>query len=90
MRKLPLNGGAPVTIWGRAAATGNAGATWGDDDTIYFVSEIPGGMMSVPAVGGQPKQVLAIDTGQGEQILKYPCALPRGERRSVHGGNRRI
>jgi serine/threonine-protein kinase len=76
IRKLPLRGGAPITIWTRAAATGNAGATWADDDTIYFVSEIPGGMMSVPAAGGQPKEVLKIDTGQGERILKYPCALP--------------
>jgi dipeptidyl aminopeptidase/acylaminoacyl peptidase len=32
--------------------------------------------MSVPGAGGQPKQVLGIDTGQGERILKYPCALP--------------
>ena len=76
IRRMPLRGGAPVTIWARAAATGNAGATWADDETIYFVSEIPGGMMSVPAAGGQPKEVLKIDTGQGERILKYPCAVP--------------
>jgi serine/threonine protein kinase len=76
IRKMPLRGGAPVTIWARRAATGNAGATWADDDTIYFVSEIPGGMMNVQAAGGQPKEVLKIDTGQGERMLKYPCALP--------------
>ena len=76
IRKMPLRGGAPVTVWPRRAATGNAGASWGDDETIYFVSEIPGGMMSVPAAGGQPKEILKIDTGQGERMLKYPCALP--------------
>jgi len=75
IRKMPLGGGAPVTIWARPAATGNAGAAWADDDTIYFVSEIPGGIMTVPAAGGQPKEVLKIDTGQGERILKFPCAL---------------
>jgi hypothetical protein len=76
MRKLPLAGGAPVTIWSRKVATGNSGATWAQDDIIYFVGEIPGALMSVPGAGGQPKQVLGIDTGQGERILKYPCALP--------------
>jgi hypothetical protein len=76
IRKMPLRGGAPATIWARRAATGNAGATWGEDDTIYFVSEIPGGMMRVLASGGEPKEVLKIETGQGERMLKYPCALP--------------
>jgi dipeptidyl aminopeptidase/acylaminoacyl peptidase len=43
---------------------------------IYFVSEIPGGMMSVPAGGGEPKEILPIDTARGERTLKYPYALP--------------
>ncbi len=76
MRKMPLRGGAPFTIFSRKAASGNAGASWADDDTIYFVTEIPGGLMSVPAAGGQPKKVLAIDVAQGERIIKYPSALP--------------
>jgi serine/threonine-protein kinase len=76
MRKLALSGGAPVTIFPRQAATGNSGATWADDDTIFFVSEIPGGLMSVPASGGQPREIRKIDRAQGESGLKYPCALP--------------
>jgi serine/threonine-protein kinase len=76
IRKMSLGGGAPVTLWARPAASGNAGATWADDETIYFVSEIPGGINSVPAAGGTPKEVIKIDTGQGERILKFPCALP--------------
>jgi serine/threonine-protein kinase len=78
MRKMALSGGAPVTIFPRPAATGNSGATWADDDTIYFVSEIPGGLMSVPASGGEPKEIRKIDAPQGETTLKYPCALPGG------------
>ena len=75
MRKLALSGGAPVTICG----TGNfAGATWADDDTIYFVPDMPGGVSSVPAAGGQPKEILKIDAENGERILKFPHALPGG------------
>jgi serine/threonine-protein kinase len=76
MRKLPLTGGAPTTIFPRAAATGNSGATWTDDDTIYFVSELPGGLMSVSASGGQPKEVLKIDANRDERMLKFPSVLP--------------
>jgi serine/threonine-protein kinase len=78
MRKIALAGGAPVTIFPRTAATGNSEATWADDDTIYFVFEIPGGIMSVPAAGGEPKEILPIDTAKGERTLKYPHALPGG------------
>jgi serine/threonine-protein kinase len=76
MRKLPLSGGAPRTIFPRPAATGNSGAAWADDDTIYFVSDIPGGLMSVPASGGQPKEIRKIDTQHDERTLKYPSMLP--------------
>ncbi len=78
MRKLPLAGGAPVTIFPRPAATGNSGATWADDDTIYFVSDLPGGLMSVPASGGQPKEILKIDMTRDERTLKFPTVLPGG------------
>ena len=76
MRKLSLSGGAPVTIFPRPAATGNSGATWGDDDTIYFVSDIPGGLMSVPASGGQPKELLKIDIAKDQRTLKFPSLIP--------------
>jgi eukaryotic-like serine/threonine-protein kinase len=78
IRKLPLGGGAPVTILARNS-TGNAGATWADDDTIYFVSEVPGGVLGVPVAGGQPKEIVKIEATEGERIVKYPAALPGGK-----------
>ena len=75
MRKVALSGGAPVTV----CTTGNfAGATWADNDTIYFVSDMPGGVLSVPAAGGPPTGVVKIDAANGERILKFPHALPGG------------
>ena len=73
MRKLALSGGAPITI---CPHDGQAGATWADDNTIYFVGGNPGGLMSVPAAGAQPKEVAKIDFANGERQHKYPCALP--------------
>jgi len=75
MRKVALSGGAPVTV----CTTGNfAGATWADNDTIYLVSDMPGGILSVPAAGGPPVEVVKIDAANGERILKFPHALPGG------------
>jgi serine/threonine-protein kinase len=75
IRKLALSGGAPVTV----CATDNfLGATWADGDTIYFVPELPGGVVAVPAAGGQPKEIVKIDFVKGERQHRYPCALPGG------------
>lgn len=75
IRKVALSGGAPVTI---CPQDGFAGGTWAEGDTIYFVASNPGGLMSVPAAGGEPKEIAKIDFAKGERQHKYPCALPRG------------
>jgi len=74
--KVALSGGAPVTIW----ETDNfVGATWADGDVIYFVPELPSGIASVPAAGGQPKEVVSIDFAKGERQHRFPYALPGGK-----------
>jgi len=73
--KVALSGGAPVTI---CAVDNFAGATWADGDIIYFGPELPSGIASVPATGGQPKEVVTIDFAGGERQPKFPCALPGG------------
>jgi serine/threonine-protein kinase len=73
IQKLALTGGAPVTI----CPYGDfCGGTWAEGDTIYWVDQNPGGIMSVPSTGGQPKEVLKIDFAAGERQHKYPFALP--------------
>jgi serine/threonine-protein kinase len=76
LRKVALSGGAPVTI---CATDSFMGATWADTDIIYFVPELPSGVSSVPAAGGQPKEVVSIDFGKGERQHKSPFALPGGK-----------
>jgi len=46
---------------------------------IYFVSEIPGGLLRVPAAGGEPKEFVRTELAKGERQYKYPCALPAGK-----------
>jgi serine/threonine-protein kinase len=77
IQKLALSGGAAVTICPYDSAF--AGGTWADDDTVYWVDQIPGGLMSIPAAGGQPKEVAKVDFDKGERQHKYPCALPGGK-----------
>jgi len=76
IQRMALSGGAPTNICGVGSV---AGQTWADDDTIYFVSQMPGGVLGVPASGGQPKEVAKIDFASGEHQHRDPCALPGGK-----------
>jgi len=75
LRKMALDGGPPVTVCGK----GYVGATWTADNMIYFVSEVPGGLVRVAAAGGEPKEVVKIDLAKGDRQHRYPCALPGGK-----------
>ena len=77
MRKVALSGGAPLTICSFPDSL-PGGATWAADDTIYFVSATPGGIVRVAGQGGEPKEVAAIDFAKGERLHKSPQALPGG------------
>jgi Tol biopolymer transport system component len=75
LKKVALSGGAPVTI---CAYENHGGGTWAADDSIYFVSAVPGALMRVPAEGGEPVEALNIDFDQGERLYKFPTAVPGG------------
>ena len=51
LKKISVAGGAPVTL---CDAPNSRGGAWADDDTIYFVAASPGGLLRIPAAGGQP------------------------------------
>jgi len=58
---------------------GGGGGTWADGDTIYFVSENPGGLSRVAAAGGQFDEIAKFDFANGERVYKFPSALPGGK-----------
>jgi hypothetical protein len=73
LRKVALSGGAPVTL---CHSENFSGATWADDDMIYFVPAVPGGLARVAAAGGDPVPVVNVDLALGERLYKFPKALP--------------
>jgi serine/threonine-protein kinase len=65
-------GGTPITI---GEADNPAGATWGEDDAIYYGQA--DGIYRVPGTGGTPERVIPSDPSTGEGV-RQPQLLPGG------------
>ena len=85
LKKVPVLGGAPVTISNLSAdlAAGGPGsllrgASWGLDDTIVFATTRSMGLMQVSAVGGEPAALTTVDREKGETGHLWPEVLPNG------------
>jgi serine/threonine-protein kinase len=72
LKKVPLSGGVPTTL---CETTAVFGASWGSNDIILFARE-SGGLWQVPAVGGTPTAVTAVDEQTGEVSHRLPQVLP--------------
>jgi serine/threonine protein kinase/Tol biopolymer transport system component len=71
LKKINLNGGPPQTICD--VSTGASGGSWNHDDVIIF-GDLSRGVMRVPAAGGTPTPLTAID--RGERVQAFPVFLP--------------
>ena len=69
--KARLAGGAPVTVTEAALIFGGS---WDDEDRIVFSAD--GGLLEVPASGGQPTPLTVLDSSQGELSHRLPHTLP--------------
>jgi serine/threonine-protein kinase len=76
IKVVSLAGGPPATVVD--SLVGLPGATWGTDGYIYFDAMGTGPLLRVPASGGMPVPVAALDTAQGEQQHNWPDVLPNG------------
>ena len=72
LRRVSVTAGAPRAI---TKAVNPWGASWGDDDVIYY-GQGPGGIWRVPASGGTPQQVITVKKGE---LAHGPHPLPGGE-----------
>ena len=73
IKRVSIAGG-PVTTLCRLRGAPR-GASWGDDDTIVFATgDVATGLMSVPAMGGEPKILTRPDNGQEDHVR--PSVLP--------------
>ena len=78
LKRLDLDGGAPMTICSAAAGRGGS---WNKDGVILFAPETQTGIFRVSASGGEPTPVTTLDNQRkGESTHRYPSFLPDGNR----------
>jgi serine/threonine-protein kinase len=79
LMKVPVDGGAPVSLGVRAPFTG--GADWGDDDHIVYATTTPEGthgLYRVAASGGEPRLVAALDGSADDAHWLTPQSISNG------------
>jgi len=74
LRRIDANGGVATAI---CDAPNGRGGTWTPDDRIVFAFEIRDHLRMVPAAGGTPAAVTAMDTLHWSH--RWPVAMPDGE-----------
>ncbi len=84
LRKLPLSGGAPVTI---CKATNPRGVSWRSDGTLLVVPGTYGVVCEATAEGGPLRPLSALDAESGERAHRWPVAVP-GSRSFVYAVGR--
>jgi serine/threonine protein kinase len=76
LKKLSLNGGAPVVL---ADAGDNRGATWGKNGDIVFTGSTTVGLSLVKASGGSAQILSTLDKEKNERTHRWPHFLPDGK-----------
>jgi eukaryotic-like serine/threonine-protein kinase len=75
--KISIGGGENQAVCDvRAALTGGAGAAWGDKGNVVFSRGDSAGLLEVPALGGDPRTLVPVDSSEGD--LHEPSYLPGG------------
>src|SRR5712664_477956 len=75
LKKIEATGGAPQTV-ADLPARGGGGGAWNQDGVIVFGG--PSGLFWVPASGGVPVQITAVDPARQEVFHAGPSFLPDG------------
>jgi hypothetical protein len=75
LMKISSTGGAPQTVADLPGRWG--GGTWNQEDIIIFSDRISG-LFRVPASGGIPVQITAVDPVHQETFHVFPFFLPEG------------
>lgn len=76
LRRIPVGGGAPVTI-AKVLPGGASGLSWGADDHIVL-GGFRAPLSRVSASGGELRDVTTFDSARGEADHRYPELLPDG------------
>jgi Tol biopolymer transport system component len=75
LKRVSISSGVVAVI---CDAQFGGGATWNRDDVIVFAPRIDTPLYRVPAAGGAPTPLTALDEGRGESAHMHPLFLPDG------------
>jgi len=76
LKKVPLSGGAAITL---ADAADNRGSTWGKSGDIVFTPQAATGLALVRDGGGEARRLTTIDSTRNERTHRWPFFLPDGK-----------
>ena len=74
LKKVAIQGGAPVTLSDTADARGGS---WGDDGNIVFTPQTDTGLMRISSAGRTPQPLTKMTAGS--PIQRWPQVLPGGK-----------
>jgi Tol biopolymer transport system component len=77
LKKIEVSGGRPLTL---CDAENGKGGTWNREGTIVFAPAATSALYRVPATGGEPMAVTALDTLRQERSHRHPRFLPDGRK----------
>jgi len=75
LRRVTLDGSPPVDL---CDAPDPRGGAWSPEGTIVFAPNNQGSLARIPANGGAPVAITALDTARHERGHRYPQFLPDG------------
>jgi Tol biopolymer transport system component len=75
LKKVAVTGGAAIAL---CDAPNDRGGTWSEDGTIIFTPAIGAGLSRVSSAGGTPEVLTTPDQAAGENLHRWPQALPGG------------
>ncbi len=76
LKRMSADGGPARTI---CESGGAVWGSWSREGTILFSKEFGGPLLAVPAAGGTPRPVTAIEAAGGFVHQNHPCFLPDGK-----------
>ena len=80
LKKVPTEGGVVQTICKLPGGEPSGGGTWNSDGVILFSPGPDQPLYRVPAAGGAPLAMTAVDTERKERAHLWPSFLPDGRR----------
>ena len=76
LKKVPVTGGAPITLCG---VQRSRGASWGPGGDIVVAASASSPLSLVAAAGGQLRALTTLDRDKGEVTHRWPQWLPGGK-----------